>query len=216
VTLATAAGDLHARTAIVTVSTSVLAERTLSLPAQLEPWRAAAARLPLGRNEKVFLRIAGENVFEPDTHVFGDLRDAATGSYLIRPYGWPIIECYLGGAGADFLGEKGPEAGFARAADQLASLFGADIRKALRPLAATNWSGTRHIGGAYSSALPGQAEARRRLARSFDGRMFFAGEATHRSDFSTAHGAYATGWRAAEEAVAALAPAGRPLDVTNR
>jgi monoamine oxidase len=36
-------------------------------------------------------------------------------------------------------------------------------------------------------------------------RLFFAGEATHRSDFSTAHGAYDSGLRAAEEAIEALA-----------
>jgi monoamine oxidase len=44
------------------------------------------------------------------------------------------------------------------------------------------------------------------LARSFDRRLFFAGEATHRHDFSTAHGAYESGLRAADEVVAALKP----------
>ena len=44
------------------------------------------------------------------------------------------------------------------------------------------------------------------LARPFDGRLFFAGEATHRHDFSTAHGAYQSGVRAADEVMAALRP----------
>jgi monoamine oxidase len=61
------------------------------------------------------------------------------------------------------------------------------------------------VGGAYSHALPGHAEARGELARPFEQRLFFAGEATHRSDFSTAHGAYDSGLRAAEEAIEALA-----------
>ena len=60
------------------------------------------------------------------------------------------------------------------------------------------------IGGAYSYALPGHANARAALASPFDDRLFFAGEATHAYDFSTAHGAHDSGVRAAEEVIAAL------------
>jgi monoamine oxidase len=61
-----------------------------------------------------------------------------------------------------------------------------------------------YIGGAYSYALPGHAATREDLARPFEQRLFFAGEATHVHDYSTAHGAYDSGVRAAEEAIAAL------------
>lgn len=205
VNLATPDGALRARAVIVTVSTAVLAGDSIALPAQLEPWREAARRLPLGRNEKLFVEILGGSPFELETHAYGDPRDSITGSYLIRPHGWPVIECYLGGEGAEALEREGPAAGFARAETQLASLFGENARKNLRPLAATCWSRMDQIGGAYSSALPGCAAARRDLARPFDGRVFFAGEATETEDFSTAHGAYASGLRAAGEAIAALA-----------
>jgi monoamine oxidase len=102
------------------------------------------------------------------------------------------------------LAESGPVAGFAHAADQLAALFGADVRRMLHPLAASSWSRMEYVGGAYSYALPGHSVARGELARSFDQRLFFAGEATQRNDFSTAHGAYQSGTRAAEEVIAAL------------
>jgi monoamine oxidase len=62
-----------------------------------------------------------------------------------------------------------------------------------------------HVGGAYSHAVPGDAQAREELARPFEQRFFFAGEATHIHDYSTAHGAHDSGVRAAEEAIAALA-----------
>ena len=62
----------------------------------------------------------------------------------------------------------------------------------------------QHIGGAYSYALPGCASARRALARPFEDRLFFAGEATSAGDFSTVHGAHDSGVRAATEAIAAL------------
>jgi monoamine oxidase len=38
----------------------------------------------------------------------------------------------------------------------------------------------------------------------FEDRLFFAGEATHPFDFTTAHGAHDSGQRAADEAMAAL------------
>jgi monoamine oxidase len=61
------------------------------------------------------------------------------------------------------------------------------------------------VGGAYSHALPGHAAARKDLALPFEERLLVAGEAIHPDDFSTAHGAYESGRRAAEEAIAALA-----------
>ena len=74
----------------------------------------------------------------------------------------------------------------------------------LRPLVASEWSQMKRIGGGYSYALPGHASARQALARPFDNRVFFAGEATSAGDFSTAHGAHDSGVRAADEALATL------------
>lgn len=202
--IATRAGTITAKTAIITVSTAVLAAGTIRLPAALDDWCHAAANLPLGRDEKLFLEVAGNSPFEPETHVLGDPHNARTGTYYIRPFGRPVVEGFFGGDGALVLAESGPIAGFAYAIDQLAALFGADIRRVLRPLAVSSWSRMEHVGGAYSYALPRHAAARDALARPFDQRLFFAGEATHRHDFTTAHGAYQSGTRAADEVLAAL------------
>lgn len=200
----TSAGTLKARAGILTVSTQVLSGDSLHLPAELEEWREAARQLPLGHNEKLFLEVTGSNPFEPETQVYGNPRDVRTGAYYIRPFGWPIIEGFFGGEAADVIRDGGPAAGFAHALDQLVSLFGAEVRKALKPLVVSSWSRMDRIGGAYSAALPGQSAARSRLARPFDQRLFFAGEATSVSDYSTAHGAHDSGVRAAEEVLAAL------------
>ena len=206
VALRTSAGTLRARAVIITISTNVLAGDSIAWPSILDPWRGAAARLPLGDDEKLFLEVIGASPFAPESHVLGDPYDMATGVYYIRPFGWPVIECFLGGAGARAASASGPDAAYARALDQLAALFGSAAPRHLRPLAASNWARAATIGGAYSHALPGQADARVALARPFEDRLFFAGEATHRTDFSTAHGAYESGVRAAEEAMTALAP----------
>ncbi len=205
VSLATTAGTVTARGAILTVSTAVLAGDALKLPAELAPWREAANQLPLGRNEKLFFQIVGDAPFAPESQVLGDPRDARTGSYYIRPLGSRTIECFFGAEGARMIEESGPVAGFDFALGQLAALFGTDIRAALRPLAASAWSGSKLIGGAYSYALPGHAAARQTLAQPYDARVFFAGEATSAGDFSTAHGAHDSGVRAAEEAIASFA-----------
>lgn len=204
VAVTTRAGTVRAGAAILTVSTAVLAGDAIRLPAGTEPWREAAAALPLGRNEKAFLEIGRDAAFGPDTHAYGNLRDPRSASYSIRPNGWPIIEAFLGCDGARLLDEEGPAAGFAYVSAQLVALFGSEVASAIRPLAATSWSRMASIGGAYSCALPGRSQARARLARPFEDRLFFAGEATHPFDFTTAHGAHDSGLRAADEAMATL------------
>lgn len=204
VAVTTRASTVRAGAAILTVSTPVLAGDAIRLPPGTEPWREAAVALPLGRNEKVFLEIGRDSAFEPDSHAYGNLRDPRSAAYSIRPNGWPIIEAFLGGEGARILEEEGPAAGFAFVSAELTGLFGSDVASALRPLAATSWSRMASIGGAYSCALPGQSNARAQLARPFEDRLFFAGEATHPFDFTTAHGAHDSGQRAADEVLAAL------------
>jgi monoamine oxidase len=205
VAVRTKTGTIGARAVILTVSTAVLAGDAVRFPVELAPWREAASRLPLGRNEKLFLEIVGDAPFEPETQLLGNPRDVHTASYYIRPLGTSLVECFFGGEGARQLADEGHPAAYDYAIGQLCELLGSGIRSALRPLAASNWSETSAIGGAYSYALPGHAAARQKLARPFEQRIFFAGEATSPGDFSTAHGAFDSGVRAAEEAIAALA-----------
>jgi monoamine oxidase len=199
-------GAIRARSTILTVSTAMLAGNSMTLPPALDDWRHAASCLPLGRNEKLFFEVNGDDPFAPETQVLGDPRDVRTGAYYIRPLGEPAIECFLGGESARLVEDDGQAAGFAHAIDQLVALFGSNIRRNLRPLVASNWSRMAHIGGAYSHALPGHAGARQELARPFEQRVFFAGEATHAFDFSTAHGAHDSGVRAGDEVIAELLP----------
>ncbi len=51
--------------------------------------------------------------------------------------------------------------------------------------------------------LPGMADCRAKLAAPVDDRLFFAGEACSRGDFSTAQGAWFTGVSAADQIIAA-------------
>lgn len=203
----TSAGTIEARRAIVTVSTEVLARERLRFTPPLPDKVEAAARLPLGLANKAFLALDRPEPFEPDTQLIGDPRNAETGAYYLRPFGYPVIECFFGGAGARGLEAEGEDAATAFGIEQLVHLLGSDMRRRLRPLAESRWAADALIGGSYSHALPGHADARAALAEPVADRLFFAGEACSAADFSTAHGAWETGVAAAEAARRSL---GRP------
>jgi len=208
ITVATNRGNLRARAVIVTVPTTVLASEAIRFAPALPDRVAAAQGLPLGVANKLFLALAGPaDEFAVDTHVLGSPERTATGSYQLRPHGWPMISAYFGGQLAAALEREGTAGMTAFALDELAGVFGSDIRRRLEPLAASAWSSDPLAQGSYSYALPGHAGDRAILARPVDNRLFFAGEACSPDYFSTAHGGYLTGRAAAEQALAALATA---------
>jgi monoamine oxidase len=91
------------------------------------------------------------------------------------------------------------------AVEELGELMGADFRRRLHPLTETHWAQDPWALGSYSHALPGHARDRAILAAPVENRVFFAGEATSARFYSTVHGAWESGLRAADEAIAALA-----------
>ena len=205
ITVSTAEGDLTARAVIVTIPTNLLAAEAIRFRPALPDKLAAAAGLPLGVADKLFLAIEGPVEDLPrDRHLIGHTDRTATGGYQIRPHGWPMIEGYFGGMLATGLEREGLDGMMAFALDELAGLFGADLRRRLRPIAHSAWVLDPLANGSYSCALPGHADDRAVLAAPVDDRLFFAGEACSIEFFGTAHGAYLSGVAAAERALAAL------------
>jgi monoamine oxidase len=205
----TARGAIAARAVIVTLPSAVLAEtENFFLPALPEKTRAAAG-LPLGLADKLFLSLSEPETFEPDSRAFGALDRTATAAYGFRPLGRPLIEAYFGGALAAELETGGEAAFFDFALRELVGLLGADFARRVAPVASHSWRVDPYSRGSYSYALPGRADDRAALAAPVEERLFFAGEACSRNDFSTAHGAFRTGVAAAEQAIEALARADR-------
>ncbi|OWV73928.1 monoamine oxidase [Rhizobium sp. R339] len=191
-------GTLNTRTVLVTVSTNVLAAEKIAFDPPLPEKIEAAARLPLGLADKLFLRLANPEALPADTHMLGSTSRGATGTYQLRAFGAPVVEAYFAGDLAHDLERAGRDAAFAFAADELAAHFGANIRKELSVAAISAWAAAPYIGGSYSYAEPGASDLRGVLAAPHEGRIFFAGEACSRSRYSTAHGAYETGIAAAD------------------
>lgn len=201
--LDTRQGTLTARAVIVTLPTALLAEGAVTFDPPLPDKQAAAAGLPLGLADKAFLWLEEPQALPVEGHLFGRTDRTETGSYHLRPFGRPYIEVYFGGRNAHTLEAEGPGAFQAFALEELVALLGSGVRRTIVPITETRWASEPFSRGAYSHALPGHAGDRAVLARP-EGRLLFAGEATHASWYSTAHGAWASGVRAAEEALALL------------
>lgn len=197
-------GPIETRHVIVCVPTTVLADEAIRFVPALPAKHAAAAALPLGLADKIYLEILGGEMPPPNAHLVGDPYSACTGSYRLAPFGQPVVEGFLGGTGAEQIARGDDAAAAAFATEELVALLGGDWRPRLRPLARTRWRHDGEIGGSYSHARIGAAPQRAVLAAPVDDRLFFAGEACSRHDFSTAHGAYATGIAAAQAVLATL------------
>jgi len=205
VRLATSRGTVSAARVVVAVPTAAIAGEHLVFDPKLPDKVAAAAGLPLGLANKLFLRLDGTPPgAEDELFVVGSTTRRETMSYQVRPLGWPRIHCFFGGRFAAQLERDGVAAMAAFAAEELAGLFGNDIRRQISPLVASAWRSDPFARGSYSYALPGHADDRARLAAAVDDRLFFAGEACSPHFFSTAHGAYETGTAAAEAALTSL------------
>jgi len=156
-----------------------------------------------GLANKLFLALDGAPPdAPPDSHFVGALDRVTTGSYQLRPHGWPMIAGFFGGALALDLERAGPAAMEDFAAGELAGLFGSALRRRLRRLASSAWASDPFARGSYSFALPDHAGDRAELAAPLDGRLFFAGEACSGNQFSTAHGALLSGRAAADDIAA--------------
>jgi monoamine oxidase len=194
--LETDRGTIEADHVILCVPTTVLAREAITFDPPLPAKHAAAADLPLGLADKVFLHVAGADL-PRNGHLTGNPYSGKTASHRLSPFGWPLIESFFGGDCAEGLAHEGDGAAADFAIGELVALLGSDWRQRLSPLASTRWRAEPHIHGAYSHARVGAAGQRAVLAAPVDNRLFFAGEACSTSDFSTAHGAYETGVAAA-------------------
>jgi monoamine oxidase len=205
VRIETSRGALYARHVIVTVPTNLIADEAIrfhpALPAKVD----AARGLPLGVDDKVTLALDEPQALPKDGNLRGPTMRTAMGTYHLRPFGQPCIEGFFGGRFARQLEDAGEGALAAQAIDEIAGFLGNDFRRKLKPLAASRWARDPFARGSYSHALPGHAGDRAVLAAPVDGRLFFAGEATSPTFFSTAHGARDSGERAAGEVLALLA-----------
>ncbi|MDG2404715.1 MAG: FAD-dependent oxidoreductase [Paracoccaceae bacterium] len=198
-------GTLTADQCVITVSTGVLASGAIEfLPALPEPKRAALELLPLGLLNKVGIEF--DRYWTKATE--GQMADYQSSpnefcSLLFGFYGSQISVGFVAGRFADALETQGVGAATEYCLEGLRANFGTNTTKYILRTDETAWRCNSYIAGSYSYAKPHGTEARRILADPLAERVFFAGEATMVDSYSTVHGAYLSGQRAAKQIISA-------------
>lgn len=191
---------ISARAAIITVPLGVLKARTIDFDPPLPaPVMGAIERLGMGVAEKVVLGFAERAWPERLQSVIRVDLDGQEPFVTFTPIpGAPVLVSYHGGSRARALDRFDPSS-LGSAALAAARVALPDLPEPVHVFR-THWGSDPWSLGAYSFHAVGSGpDDRRRLAGPIDGRLFFAGEATHPGWYATAHGAYESGLRAARQ-----------------
>src|SRR5581483_9656726 len=116
---------------------------------------------------------------ESDDLVFEKSTNTHTAALLANISGTSLCTVDVAGAFGRDLSAQGEAAMFDFAAEWLANLYGAEIKRAIGRKHATRWNQEPHALGAWSEAVPGSQFARRQLLEPIADNVWYAGEAAH-------------------------------------
>jgi monoamine oxidase len=203
------AGTAHAaRAAVVTVPLPMLQDGTLRLEPEVPALTRAAGRLEMGHVARVGI-VVRERFWERKVDALSFVhtpRRPISVWWTQHPLHAPLIIGWAGGPPALELTRSGAleETTLAELAHAFAMRRGR-AESLVESIHWHDWSNDELARGAYSYAGVGGASAPRTLARSVEGRVFVAGEATDSGSSGTVEGALASGKRAASQVLEALA-----------
>jgi monoamine oxidase len=211
VTLQTANGDIHAKAAIVTVSTGVLRAGGIRFSPALPPrWQDALHALPMGLLSKIVLtpREHARLPLPPGSVVRRQLAPGEPGVFFhIGALGARHVVGFYGGEIAWRLADSRATGDFARA--EWRRIFGERADAVFTRATPTTWGTDPLFRGAYAYAIPGGTHARAALAQP-DGGLILAGEALRTDGLAgTVGGAWLSGENAAEQARGVVACSSR-------
>ena len=206
VTLHTNNGTYTADQVIITAPLGVLKSGQITFDPPLpQEKQDAIQRIGFGKAEKLLLRFDDfywpkekeQFMYIPDDGEQYFSSWSNPGVYR----GVPILAAYLAGSHAEEVNRWSDGELMERAMDVVTKMFG-DMPAPI-DFVRTGWASDPFSQGSYSFDKVGQQpEDRANLGKAIDGKLFFAGEATHPTFLGTVHGAYETGVRAAREILA--------------
>jgi monoamine oxidase len=215
VDIRTAAGEAQTVAgvqAIVTLPLGVLkaphgAPGAVRFTPALDDKAAALERLEMGAILRLVLWFDAALWPMPDLSFLHDPSGLLPIWWTRAPVQAPVLTGWVGGPRAAELAQDAPDRVLHRALDSLAHALGLEsgkVRSHLREKHYHDWIGDPFSRGAYSYVAVGGLGAAARLAKPLEGTLFFAGEATVADGhLGTVHGAIASGYRAAREALEA-------------
>lgn len=195
--------------AVVTVSLGVLKSGTIKFLPDL-PWRKNRAinRMGMGRLNKIALRYPKQ--FWPKgnhglVHGSDNWSNFPAFINIARYTGEPVLLTAIVGNFRNAMAGLPDETVIREVHAVLQGMYGTDIPEPIRAVR-SDWDADPFTLGSYSfNEIGAKGQDRNDLAGSVEGRLFFAGEATHRKKFGSVSGAYVTGERAAREVFRATA-----------
>lgn len=200
--------EFHADAVIVTLPLGVLKAQTVRFTPPLPAAKSRAIEaLGMGVLNKCYLRFP--KAFWPaDVDWLEQVASSGQGwtqwVSFERAAGLPVLLGFNAGRQGRDMEALSDADTVASAMRTLRKLFGAQIPDPL-DYQITRWGSDPFALGAYSfNALGSKPGMRDELAAPLGGRIFFAGEATMRHDFSSAHGALLSGRRAAGQLLQAI------------
>jgi monoamine oxidase len=211
VTVDTPKGSINATTAIVTVPTNVIASSGLKFNPDLRHQADLFGRLPLGSHDRIALELVGNPLgLDSDDLVFEKSAGTHTAAILANIADTPLCFVDVGGAFGRDLSAQGEAAMFDFAAEWLAGLYGAEVKKAIGRKQATRWNSEPYALGGWSAAAPGSQSVRRQLFDRIADDVWYAGEAAHETLWGTLGGAWESGERAADAVLRRLGGVKQP------
>jgi monoamine oxidase len=218
VAVATPKGTITGRTAIVTVSTNVMASGRIRFTPEL-PRRVieACTDLSLGSYDRIALELSGNPLgLESDDLVFEKSSNKQTAAILANVSASQLCFIDVAGSFGRELSAQSEAAMVDFAADWLTKLYGGEIKKAVNRASATRWNADARFLGAMSAAAPGGQAARRVFSEPIHDGVWYAGEAAHDTLWGTVGGAWEAGDRAAAAALRRLAGVREPAPEEKR
>lgn len=199
--------EFRADQVLVTLPLGVLQAGGVQFTPALPPAKQAAiAKLGMGVLNKCYLRFA--EPFWPTDVDWIEYIPARHGAWtewvsFMQAANLPVLLGFNAADRGREIEAWSDQAIVASAMRTLRTIYGEDIPEPLDHQI-TRWATDPFALGAYSyNPVGATPDMRKALARPVGGVLFFAGEATEKDYFSTAHGAYLSGLRAAREMLAA-------------
>lgn len=199
----TAEREFAADQVVVTLPLGVLKNNDVRfVPGLPEEKRDAISTLGMGVLNKCYLRFA--QAFWPDDMDWLGYVPAKHGEWtewvsFQRAMKKPVLLGFNAADRGRAIETWPDEQIVASAMETLKTIFGTDIPQPI-DWQITRWASDPFAGGSYSyHALGSTPGMRDTLGRALSTRLFFAGEATHRDCFGTAHGAFLSGLRVARD-----------------
>lgn len=203
----TTSGELVADRVVVTLPLGVLQHNDVRFVPELpEAKRHAIATLGMGVLNKCYLRFP--HAFWPHDIDWLEYIPQQHGEWtqwvsFQRATKLPVLLGFNAGDRGRDMEAWSDEKTVASAMSVLKTIFGHDIPHPVDHQI-TRWASDRFARGSYSfNALHATPAMRTALAQPLGGRLFFAGEASSKDHFGTAHGAYLSGVQAARDVLAA-------------